>query len=304
MKCILCGKDSKKVLTDTLRGGYKGKVYYCVGCDFAFLENTHNNIKEYYDNEYRKDPIHKEQGGYEGLFDLYSQFQKDRIENLKPFINQKTILLEVGCSVGMFLYHIKDHVKSAIGVDYDSNAAYFAMHKTHCAVIDDDIVKTHIKKGSLDVICAFQTLEHVIDPFSFIKKYSQYLKKGGLIYIEVPNLHDALVDVYKLPNYFKFYFHPEHLWYFSEKSLLKLMEKVGFNGKVKFIQSYNLFNHIQWINNDVGQNNCSLGLSDPQVKFRGDFDFYYFFKKIDKIYKSILSDFKKTDNLHYIGIKK
>jgi len=307
MKCILCGKETKMVLTLILRGGTEGKVEYCIDCDFGMLNKDvdEKSLKDFYKNEYRNNALYKESESPHEMFDIYSKFQKNRVDVLKPYINKDTRLLEVGCSVGMFLYHIRNYVKEVVGVDYDTKSACFAAKKCQCPVFDKDIKDLNLKKGSFDVVCAFQTLEHVADPVKFIKELASYLKKDGIIYIEVPNTHSILLELYALPNYEIFHYHPAHLWYFSEISLKKVMSKAGFKGEIKFIEGYNLFNHINWLNNDTPQKGCIAGKTfPPHIPLRKNSSISEFFALMDEAYRHLLGTLKMTSDIHYIGKKR
>ena len=306
MKCILCGKNTNTLLTDTLRGGSKGKVYFCKSCELGMLEDhrSKKEIIDFYKDEYRKHPLHRESSSPQELFDLYVNFQIDRINLLKKYLNKNTILLEVGCSVGMFLYHVREYTNRIIGIDYDIDSINFATHKCGCLIYNNDIQHTGLPKKSFDIICLFQVLEHVKNPIEFISQYKDYLKPNGRMCIEVPNINDALRCAYNLPNYNRFYFHQAHLWYFSEKSLNILMKKAGFTGDIHFTQSYNILNHLHWIDTDTPKPNCLAGLSKPYLPARkgaANNILNSFISDMDLLYKRLLSGLKITDTITYIG---
>lgn len=314
MLCQICGSNTNTVIQDTLRKGEKRKVFFCSKCDLGILEGVPSakELKKFYDKAYRSTavPVLDHSGSDpKELFSIYERFQKERIERIRPFVNKKSILLEIGCSAGMFLYHAKKIAGTIIGIDYDSRAANFAAKKCHCKTYAGDLASTDIKKGSIDVICMFQTLEHIKDPASFLRQVSEYLKPGGVIYIEVPNLYDALRAAYQLPYYNQFYFHSAHYWYFSQKSLLKVAALAGFKGSVKFSQDYNLLNHMSWVTRDLPQQSCIPGLSEPELPLRKTLStkskiaLQSFIKKINKEYKDILVKQGLSANLAYIGRK-
>ncbi|MDD5689328.1 MAG: class I SAM-dependent methyltransferase [Caldisericia bacterium] len=267
-------------------------------------------MKEFYNKDYRrkhKPLIHKESSSAE-LFNIYSNFQEERINLIRKFLNKKMKLLEIGCSVGMFLFHIKKYVREISGIDYDSKAAQFASKICGCRVSIGDIEETGLKERTFDVICMLQTLEHIKNPLEFLIKVKKYLKPNGIVYIEVPNLCDALVYAYNLPNHYNnFYFHAAHLWYFTAKSLNILMKKAGFKGRVFFTQDYNILNHMHWLNVDAPQPTCIQGLSSPSLSIRDSFPLdkrkkiNSFIKKMDKKYKKLLVKLGITSTISFIG---
>jgi 2-polyprenyl-3-methyl-5-hydroxy-6-metoxy-1,4-benzoquinol methylase len=65
-------------------------------------------------------------------------------------------------------------------------------------------------------------LEHIPDPISFLRKYLKNLKKGGFVYIEVPNV-EAKFDK---QGYNREEFFIEHHHVFSYISLITMMNKL------------------------------------------------------------------------------
>lgn len=314
MKCLLCNKNTQKIITNRLRNGEKRNVYYCEGCEMAMLDDNRLDVdlKRFYNEDYRKKfkPKLNKVSTPQELFDIYSKFQESRIKLIKKFLTKEMRLLEIGCSAGMFLFHIKNYVREIVGIDYDSKAAHFASKKCSCPVFDTDIEDTGLNKQAFDIICMFQVLEHVRNPCEFLKKCEKYLKPNGIIYIEVPNLHDALIYAYNLPNHYNFYFHFAHLWYFTAKSLNILMKKVKFEGQIYFTQDYNILNHMHWISVDTPQCDCIPGLSLPCLPLRDSLESYKkeelnsFIQRMDFEYKEMLAKLGITSNISFIGRKR
>ena len=314
MKCPLCNRDRRKVITDRLRDGEKRNVYYCKDCKIAMLNDNRSDVdlKRFYNKEYRKKfkPKLDRFSNPQEVFDIYSNFQESRVKLIKKFLTKEMRLLEIGCSAGMFLFHIKNYVREIIGIDYDSKAAHFASKKCLCQVFDTDIEDTGLDEQTFDVICMFQVLEHVKNPCAFLARYSKYLKPKGIIYVELPNLQDALICAYDLPNHYNFYFHSAHRWYFTAKSLKILMKKVKFNGQIYFTQDYNILNHMHWISVDAPQRDCIPGLSLPRLPLRDSLELHKkeklnrFIQKMDFEYKEMLAKLGITSNLSFIGRKK
>lgn len=314
MICPLCNKDTKRVISNKLRNGEKINVCYCKKCEIAMLDDKRSelDLKKFYDKEYRKKfkPKLDKVSGPSEIFDIYSNFQENRIKLIKGFLTKKTRLLEIGCSAGMFLFHAKRYVREVMGIDYDAKAAHFASRKCSCRVFSVDIDDTGLKEQSFDIICMFQVLEHIKKPLAFLEKCKKYLKPEGIIYIEVPNLHDALVHAYDLPNHHDFYFHLAHLWYFTAKSLGALLKKAGIGGRIYFAQDYNVLNHMHWLSVDAPQHDCLPGLSVPKMPLRGALEDYKkaelsrFIQRTDVEYKEMLVKLGITSNLSFIGRKR
>ena len=309
MKCPFCENSNFTVLTDKLRDS-SGRVLFCPNCDLGILEEGYRqDLKSFYDQEYRRlhGPDLEKESSYQEFFDAYVNYQQQRILLLKPYLKAGDRLLEVGCAIGHFMYHVKNHVREVIGVDYDSRAASFAQKACKCKTYGCGLEETDLEDHSFDVIVANQTLEHVPDPVSFIKLLKRYLKPNGVISIEVPNLYDPLLSLYPVERYQSFYYHRAHLYYFSEKSLASVMQKAAFKGKVYFSQDYTFYNHLHWKLLDQPQPSCHEGLGFSRLPLRDNISKTMFaeitswFEETNDQYRKILARNKMTDNITFIG---
>lgn len=314
MNCLLCKKYTNKIIAKQLRDGTKSDVYFCEKCELGFLPSSiisEKKLKEFYEKKYRKigTPTLGTPANPAELFKTYSKFQSQRIKLLRPHLKKKDVLLEMGCSAGMFLHKVKPYVNKIYGLDFDKTSAEWAAKKCRCTVFSDELKNTNLTQNSLDAVCAFQTLEHANNPEKLIKEIRAYLKTNGLIAIEVPNLYDALAHIYDLPNYYKFFFHKAHIWYFTKKSLGKLMRKLGFEGEIYHMQDYNILNHMHWLEQDTPSSNCERGLSSPIFPFKKTVsskiknELNKFIQTVDDSYKKKLEDLEIASNIMFIGRK-
>jgi 2-polyprenyl-3-methyl-5-hydroxy-6-metoxy-1,4-benzoquinol methylase len=310
-ECPVCANHDVIPLRDRLRDRENSRVLVCNHCETGFLEDikTQDELDEYYRSDYRCDfkPNLGAETNAKELFDTHEKFQADRIRILSPYFNGKNRLLEIGCSAGMFLYHVKQHFKEVVGVELDKESAHFAGTACDCSVYPSPLHEIPLRSNSFDVICAFQVLEHVSNPADFIQKTMRLLKKDGILFFESPNRFDVLVSGYDLPYHRQFFFHSAHNYYFTEKGLRILLSKCGLRAEFIYTQDYNLFNHVNWINNDWPQNGCIKGLSSPSVEFNSGVsnvikkNLSEFFLKTDREYKALLCRLKISSNISFIA---
>lgn len=76
-----------------------------------------------------------------------------------------------------------------------------------------------------DCITFFEVIEHIYDPFFFLKKVKQMLKKSGLVIFSCPNGQGF--DVAMMQDYSNTIDH-EHLNYFNTDSITHLLKRTGF----------------------------------------------------------------------------
>jgi SAM-dependent methyltransferase len=106
------------------------------------------------------------------------------------FISESDDVLEVGCGRGEFAKKII--AKSYLGLELSSKARDTAAANGVRVItqkIDAHCLQYEQHYG---VVCAFQVLEHVANPATFIDACIRCLKPGGLLIYSVPNLDSYL----------------------------------------------------------------------------------------------------------------
>lgn len=300
MNCPICNSTERTLLTNKLRDGSTQNVWQCNSCTHGYLEHEHTeeSLKKYYEEEYRKQhtPIIGKSSSPQELYDMYYSLQDDRIRALHPYTRLDKDLVEYGCSAGMFLWAIKDFVNTITGFDYDKESLEFTKKKTKCKILDLNAPKHY------HIFCAFQVLEHIIDPHKWLAWVNSRVHKFGTLVIEVPNLYDPLISIWNNKTYEQFYYHKAHLHYFTSKSLSKLIESHGFKVKeVKFIQDYNLKNHLNWTLTNKPMSDPITGMKDNfKVK---EPSLQNFLDNMNKEYMHYLSSVGKTSNILIIAEK-
>jgi 2-polyprenyl-3-methyl-5-hydroxy-6-metoxy-1,4-benzoquinol methylase len=307
--CSQCNKTTDKILSDELRRG-SGIVFFCESCDYGFLVPDKNfNEQEYYAKEYRKEYSHFAEANEtnpDEIFNTYKDYQKDRLRIISPYLKKKINLLEVGASAGQFLVHIKDRTQNINAIELDKNCSEYITNQFGIKSDSNILSNSIFANETYDVVCSFQVMEHVLDPKLFLIDLKKSTKKGGLIFVEVPNLNDPLLSVWNVKAYRKFFYHAAHLHYFTERSLRNLATQAGFfSTSIEFIytQDYNILNHIHWILNHSPQINCHPGLGE--ISFHGsDREISDWLTKslvsLNKTYISKLISKKATSNIMLI----
>ena len=114
--------------------------------------------------------------------------------------------------------------------------------------LDVDSIPLHkrFKEKSFDFITMIFVLEHMADPINFLNYLKKFLKPRGKFIILVPNVNDALLNFYNIPDFKHFYYCIEHLFYYSPQTIRNLFNKTELNGSLEVIQEYPITNHINW----------------------------------------------------------
>ena len=148
-------------------------------------------------------------------------------------INLPCKFFEVGFGEGFLL-------NAALDAGYDIRGVDFSVNQIHELndIIRDYVVASYSPLDhflSLDdefsVICMQHVVEHLIDPFDFVKNIFLKIKPGSIVAVEVPNdfscLQKYLVENGHIQSPY-WVCPPDHLAYFTEDSLTSLFKSLGF----------------------------------------------------------------------------
>jgi 2-polyprenyl-3-methyl-5-hydroxy-6-metoxy-1,4-benzoquinol methylase len=153
-------------------------------------------------------------------------------------------ILDVGCGEGWILESAKARGWQVYGTEFSSKAIDICQKKgikMYAGILSHE----KIEERDFDVIISTQAIEHINNPREEVFNVYQLLRTGGLFYITTPNFNSylrwILRDKYSIIEY------PEHLSYYTKKTLNKLLQQSGFR-KVKLLTTGISISHYQMSN--------------------------------------------------------
>ncbi len=153
------------------------------------------------------------------------RFGRERIRILEDHcgdLSDKT-LLDVGCGDGYFLSVAKDVCKRCVGSEFSVHLREFAQKKTGVTVYSEPLEE--FPERHFDIITAFDVIEHIPTPVSFMQAASNLLTPGGYILLYTPNFDSFSIRV--VGEYSSIVDGTEHIILFNHASLKELGKKVG-----------------------------------------------------------------------------
>lgn len=171
---------------------------------------------------------------------------------------------DIGCSTGHFIDLVKDKTKKIYGHELNTKEVDFCKNVLNLDVSQKPL-KERFKEHAFDYITMIYVLEHIADPEGFLISLKKFLKPKGKFVILVPNVQDALVSLYDIPEFKNFYYCIEHLFYYNPATIEKLFQKVGLKGKVEMIQEYPFSNHLNWVYRRAPKDTLSSRKDMPDV---------------------------------------
>ena len=311
LDCYLCGGRHLEVIRNKLRNDVDRKVLQCADCGINYLEPQPKDLTEYYREEYRRvyTPVVGEQLDSRKTFEMYLPFQRRRMEPINDKLNSNMRVLELGCSAGYFLYTLKPHVKECLGIELNQENARFVNNELGIRTYTQPIEQTPIPEGYFDLVSAFHVVEHVEDPIALLSTLRRYLKPEGWLYVEVPNVNDALLSLYRSEPYAGFWYREPHIFNFSPDTLCKVVGRAGFRGDTSTTQRYNFVNHLNWTMTGKPQKSAEVGMGVPALaeEYATDpglvQDLKEWAGKADAEYRKILNRHLLGDTIVFVGQK-
>lgn len=226
--CPACGENS--ISSEFEKGGFN--FNRCDFCNTMYVSPRPNDSKllEYYGHStyiayFTKEILEKTKKiRTEKIFKPRAQKIIDLLTNIQL---KRNILVDVGGGNGLFLESL-DSVgggfEKYINVEPCNEGVNLTLERGFNAF--NGFIKDFNLNISADLITAFELIEHIFDPISFLNKISSLLSNDGIFILTTPNIEgfDLILLGSKSDNIEA----PGHLNYFNPKSIKILLEKCGF----------------------------------------------------------------------------
>lgn len=201
---------------------------------------------------------------------------------LKKYIRKYDQTLEVGCGSGDNVKSFRRKQYRIMGIDKDSS-----VESKYDGIYCYDIYSKELDEYEWNFIYGLHILEHMKNPIQFIDRLKDLLFTHGTILLEFPNLEDPLLTIYKIKEFEKFYYRPDHHFFYTPQTIFNLLYRNKIiNCKIKRIQNYGIINHLNWL---IRKKPTNIKINIPII---------------DSIYKwCLIHIFKKSDTI-FLVIKK
>jgi len=187
------GEDGVDVTDDLMNIGVDINLYECNECNLRFFEPLLTGTSNFYKKLQKYHWYYKEGG------DDKSEFSY--IQN--TYLKDQSSVLEIGCGDGYFKNYVKGQY---VGIDPYSQKSF----------VIKDTVESYLQRNiQHDIVCAFQTIEHVSDPKSFVQSAVNCISPGGTLVISVPSEDSFLGSV----ENFSLNLPPHHVTRWSDRAL-------------------------------------------------------------------------------------
>jgi SAM-dependent methyltransferase len=107
------------------------------------------------------------------------------------------IVLDAGCGVGYGTAHLAEVAASVVGVDRDEDAISYARERYARPNVEfraGDLLDLDAAGDSFDVVCSFETIEHLDDVEAFLAEAVRVLRPDGVFLVSTPCVEETTVS--------------------------------------------------------------------------------------------------------------
>jgi len=221
-KCIICDSDNLSFFRKI--GQYE--LVKCEQCKLIFCNYVElEKIRKFYSEDYfEKNPIGvgDNLNYYENMGFVFKYNAKVILRQIEKYRKEPGKLLDVGAGFGYFLNEARLRGWEVFGIEASKRGCAYTEERFKIPLVNSffEYDYTELERLQFDVITFLGILDHSTAPHKMLAKAHSLLNANGLVVSTALNMNWWLRIIDFRP--------PTHLFYFSEKNLNQLYQKLGF----------------------------------------------------------------------------
>jgi SAM-dependent methyltransferase len=224
MNCPIC--ESPQHAWVAAKNGYD--IHRCAACSGMFIHPfpSEEEISEFYQN-YHKSKQYKDK--------IKSKTRRARARIASLGRRGDLAFLDVGCNLGFATEAGRSLGFRALGIYIDADAIRRAQQTFPSAQFRAAAIAELAAEGAkFDVIYCSEVIEHLTDPCGFLESIRAVMADGAVVFLTTPDVgHFSLPRKLEKLVAWTTFRPPEHLIYFTRRSLGEVFRRAGFSS-VKF----------------------------------------------------------------------
>lgn len=223
LPCPACGEMRSEFALNM--HGYR--AVRCLGCGALYLDplpSEESAQAAYRQADYFEGSRREGYQNYEEMRKVILPHAYRRLRQISHQFPKPGRLLDFGCAAGYFLEAAQSLGWRVAGVEISPGMAERAAHRLRAPVVTSI---DSLPEKEFEVITLWEVIEHLHHPLAVMQRLRKLLVPGGLLMLSTPNA--AHWQVNREPqNWTGFRSIPLHVVFFTDLSLVTLLERAGF----------------------------------------------------------------------------
>ena len=195
-------------------------IVKCPECGLVFFYNRGNSLdpRDLYTTEYFHGAEYLD---YPRAKQALQKTFAARVTELRKHKSEGR-LFEIGAAYGFFLELAREHWQVS-GIDVAHGAVEYAQKQLNLSVEHGEFLDLRDEHASYDIICMWDTIEHLANPIAYIEKANRWLRPGGILAVTTGDVGSIVARARK--QHWRLIHPPTHLYYFSRETITQAFER-------------------------------------------------------------------------------
>lgn len=220
-QCLVCGSDEPAARL------YRG-ILRCRTCNYVYADMrlTDEELFALYDERFFTGAEFSDYAADEKFFRKNFRL---RFNELKRFLDpaRHKSLLEIGSAYGFFLDAVRSEFETVQGLDITEAGVRYAHDCFKLNVVQADFLTHDFGAKQFDVVCMWDTIEHLRSPDLYVEKIARHTDSGALLAVTTADIES--LNARLRGAQWRMIHPPTHLHYFSAATLTRLLDRYGFD---------------------------------------------------------------------------
>lgn len=221
--CEVCGSRRQARLYEV--DSYP--IVRCEDCGLVFVgrAQTAQELAAFYGSDYWENPDAEGYGGYAAAEERKRHHFAGLLAEIEA-MREAGDLLEVGSAYGFFLDEARRRGWRVRGIEPSPHAARHAREELGLEVASEPLSELAVEPESVDALAMWDVIEHLPDPRATVEAAHAWLRPGGVLALSTGDVESLTSRLHGRD--WSLMTPPWHQFYFSRKTMRRLLEDVGF----------------------------------------------------------------------------
>lgn len=216
-RCKVCGRVAGYDKTHD-------RLDQCRACGFVtFRDYDPSALLDIYGEDYFSKAEYPD---YIGQQNTLRKSMRRHLKQMARYPHQRDSLLEVGCAYGLFLDEARHHYRGVKGVDVCAAPVAYAENTLDLDARCENFLEMDFGSEKFDVICLWDTIEHLEAPERYVAKAARLLNESGMLFLTTGDI--GSLNARLRGRRWRQIHPPSHLHYFSRETMTRLLGRLGF----------------------------------------------------------------------------